>query len=147
MFRPIRIASFVVASSVLSACAIPVALQPNQIGDLSKNTSATELETKLGKATPNKQVEFSENNTNYLARQYLLQVGSRTEMRIMCTPNCFAYPDTVAVHNPYLVIQTLPTKELFAWGTLEELSKSPDSAISSIMPLLKQKLQEKTNTK
>jgi hypothetical protein len=146
VFRPTTIAPLFFALS-LSACAIPVALQPNQLSTLSKETTPTQLDEQLGKATVRKQVEFSANDQDYLSRLYLLQVGSRTQMNVMCTPTCFAYPTTVPVHSEYLIIQTLPSKALFAWGTPEALSKSADPAISSIMPLLKQKLKEKTEKK
>lgn len=146
MFRPTTIAALFFALS-LSACAIPVALQQNQLSTLSKETTPTQLDEQLGKATVRKQVEFSANDQDYLSRLYLLQVGSRTQMNVMCTPACFAYPTTVPVYNEYLIIQTLPSKALFAWGTPEELSKAADPAVSAIMPLLKQKLKEKTEKK
>lgn len=58
-------------------------------------------------------------------------------MAMMCTPVCIAYPVYVPVYTPYVMIFLGEEKTLMAWGTVEELSRSPDESVSSIMPSLK----------
>jgi hypothetical protein len=61
---------------------------------------------------------------------------------MVCTPNCIPIFVTVPVTTEYVVVQRMPSKQLHAWGTLEELSKDPDSAVSSIMPIVKARFAE-----
>ncbi len=61
---------------------------------------------------------------------------------VVCTPNCMPIATQVPVTADYAVIQALPARSLHAWGTLEELSKDADPAVSGLMPPLKQRLAE-----
>ncbi|UUZ47495.1 hypothetical protein LP420_30210 [Massilia sp. B-10] len=45
---------------------------------------------------------------------------------------------TVPVIDSYVLVFDSPARRLFAWGTVEELSRSPDESVSAIMPDLKQ---------
>ena len=88
------------------------------------------------------QVEFQEGGNAYLARHYHLQTGTRQDMTMVCTPTCVPIFIQVPVTERYVVIQNLPARSVFAWGTLEELSKDADPAVSSLMPGVKQRLTE-----
>ena len=124
----------------LSACAMTVPLQRAQIGSLSREAPPAEVDRILGTASVVATAEFVAIEKPYLARQYLLQTGSRQEVSVVCTPTCIPIFVTVPVMTEYVVIQRMPSKELHAWGTFEELSKDTNSEVSSIMPIDKAQL-------
>ena len=141
--RRSRAALVVVAAAALAAaCATTVPLQRAQIGALAKETPPGDVERILDKATVVAQTEIVANERPYLARHYRLLTGTRQEMTMVCTPTCIPIFVTVPVTSDYVVIQRMPAKELHAWGTLEELSKDSDTAVSSIMPIVKARLDE-----
>lgn len=121
----------------LTACAPVVPLQRDQTATFSKGTTLPDVANSLGKATITLAHEFDVNGRHFLANHYDLQTGTTQQMTVMCTPTCVAYPITVPVTAPYVMIYEGHDKVLIAWGTVEELSRSPDESISSIMPELK----------
>lgn len=129
-------------SILLTACAQSVPLQRTQIDSLNKDTKSSEVDRVLAGATVVAQSEFVEGEVSFIARHYRLVTGSRQEMTMVCTPNCFPIFITVPVTAEYVVIQRMPARDLHAWGTLEELSKDADPAISSLMPTVKQRYAE-----
>lgn len=140
--RVLVVALTVAACAVLPACAPSVPLQRAQIGSLSKEATPSDVERVLSGATMVAQTEFVVDEKSYLARHYRLLTGSRQEMSMVCTPNCIPIFVTVPVTSEYVVIQRMPSRQLHAWGTLEELSKDSDSTISSIMPVVKARFDE-----
>ncbi|MBI5259074.1 MAG: hypothetical protein HY855_21395 [Burkholderiales bacterium] len=139
-FWKLALAAFV--SVLLVACAAPVPLQRAQAGALSRDSAPGDVERILGNASVVAQAEFAVDDKPFLARHYRLLTGSRQQMTMVCTPVCIPIFVTVPVTTDYAVIQRLPSKALHAWGTLEELSKDPDAAVSSIMPTVKARLEE-----
>lgn len=126
----------------ITGCAGMVPLQRAQVAAISRDTAPAELDRVLAQATAVAQVEFQEGGKAYMARHYHLQTGSRQEMTMVCTPTCVPIFIQVPVTERYVVIQNLPARSVHAWGTLEELSKDADPAVSSLMPALKQRLTE-----
>jgi hypothetical protein len=121
----------------LIACASSVPLQRGQIGSLSKDSTSAEVDRILADATVVAQFEFAVGEKSYFARHYNLLTGTRQDMTMVCTPNCMPVFYPVQITAAYVVIQRMPSKTMLAWGTLEELSKDSDPAISDIMPKLK----------
>lgn len=126
------------ATLILAGCASNVALTREQVGRISADTPAADLDAILGKATVSAEFDFDANGQAYHVRQLALKTGTRMEMIMVCSKTCIPVNTPVAVTTQYLVIQQMPAKKLLGWGTTEELSKSPDDRISSIMPKLKQ---------
>lgn len=137
-----RLAGLAATCALLVACAAPVHLQRSQIGGLNRNSAAADVDRILGEATVVAQTELAANGQSYLARQYRLLTGSRSEMTMVCSPTCIPIFINVPITTDYVVIQALPAKSLHAWGTTEELSKDPDPAVSGLMPAVKARLTE-----
>lgn len=133
---------FVLAFALLAGCASRVPLQQAQIAGISRETSSSALEEIVGNATIVAKAEVEVGGLKYLARSYNLQTGTRSEMSMLCTPACVPIFVPVPVLTQFVIVQRLPSLDLHAWGTLEELSKDPDSSISSIMPSVKAQLEE-----
>lgn len=134
MLRKLILASIILT---LVACAPAVPLQRADTANLSKGASASEVTRSVGKSTVVISHEFDANGKRYLANHYNLQTGTRTEMGMICSPTCIAYPIYIPILVPYVTIYEGEPKLLMAWGTLEELSRSPDESVSSIMSPLK----------
>jgi hypothetical protein len=128
-------------SVVLAGCASTVPLYRGQVDTLARDTRPAELEQILGKATAFAQADVQMGERRYLARRYQLQTGTRQEMTVVCTPTCIPISIAVPVLVEYVLIQRQPGGELLAWGTPEELSKDADTEVSSIMPMVKQRLE------
>lgn len=126
---------------LLTACA-PVPLQRAQIGGLARDSSPADVDRVLGKATAVAQTEFAAGGQSFRARHYRLQSGTKQEMTMVCTPTCIPIFVAVPITAEYVVIQRLPSQQLHAWGTLEELSKDPDDAVSTLMPTVKARYEE-----
>jgi len=129
----------VLIGAVLSGCATYVPLQRAQTAQITRDASEAQLEGTLGKATVLVSHEFSANGRNFLAKHYDLLTGVRQEMTMRChrrrgcTPVFYDRP----IYDAYVVIFEQPAGRVFAWGMVEELSRSPDDTVSSIMPALK----------
>jgi len=130
--------------ALIGCAAQPIALQRNTIDTITKQTSPVELEQILGSATIHAQFELSSNEKNYFIRQYNLQTGVTQDVITVSLPSGGSIPVIVdvPVTTQYAVIQLLPAKEVFAWGSLEELSKDQNSEVSSLMPAVKQRIEE-----
>lgn len=134
--------SIVIAAMVtLVGCSTSVPLQRSQVDALSRDALPVVVEQTLGRATPTAQFEFTANNNPFFVRHYLLQTGRRQESTMVCSTFCFPVVYDVPVTAPYLVVQRLPSREMHAWGTVEELSKDIDPDVSSMMPALKAQLE------
>lgn len=134
MYKKLILMALVLA---LTACAPAVPLQRNQTESFAKGASVSDVAKVVGKATISLSHEFEAKGKYYLANHYDLQTGARQEMGMVCTPTCIAYPIYVPVTAPYVMIYEKDSGSLVAWGMIEELSRSPDESISSIMPNLK----------
>jgi hypothetical protein len=145
--RHLRIAAALAAALALAGCATRVPLQQAQIGAITAQTSAGELDAILKNATQLAAFEFADGGRSFFVRSYSLQTGMRQDMTMVCTPVCIPIFITVPVTTDYVVVQNLPARTLHAWGTLEALSKDPDTAVSSIMPALKLRLQQESKPK
>jgi hypothetical protein len=138
-----KLTAIVLASAVLAGCAANVPLSREQIGRISGETSATELDSILGKATVSSEYDFDANGGHYHARHLQLQTGTTSQMTMVCTKTCIPINTVIPVTTDYVVVQQLPTRKLLGWGTLEELSKSADDHVAAIMPKLKQVATER----
>lgn len=133
-----KLTAGIAATAILAGCAAKVPLTREQIGRISAETSASELDAVLGKATVSSEYDFEVSGRTYHARHLLLKTGTTAQMIMVCTPTCIPVYSPVPVTTQYVVVQAQPSRKLLGWGTIEELSKSPDESIASIMPTLKQ---------
>jgi len=87
--------------ATLVGCATTVPLQRGQIDAIRSDSAPATVEQALGRATPTAQFEFAANGNVFFVRQYLLQIGSRQELTLLCTPICtpvfYSVPVTRAV--------------------------------------------------
>lgn len=127
----------IACAALVSGCAANVPLQRDQTAALAKNASLSDVEKVVGKSTPIARHHFASQGKTFDARHYYLQTGSKQQMQMVCAPTCFPIFLTVPVTDAYVMVFEAPKQQLFAWGTLEELSRSPDESISAIMPDLK----------
>lgn len=127
-----------VMAFVLSACTPMVPLQRAQVAQISAETGMGELDAMLGKATEVRRFEFIAQGKSYRVREYRLQTGSQQQTSVICTPVCVPIFVTVPVTADYVLVHEIGLQRLFAWGSLEELSKSADERVSAVMPLLKE---------
>lgn len=130
------------AAAVLAGCAGTVPLQQDQVGAISRESTPSQLDQVLGKATITAEYDITDGDRQFHARHFQLQTGSQQQMTMVCTPTCIPIFITVPVLTDYVVIQHLPGRAVHAWGTLESLSKDPDPQISALMPLVKQRLAD-----
>jgi len=133
----VSLARILCCALLLSACAGVVPMQRDQTSALVRNAPDSEVNRLIGNASITATHVFDSQGKTWEARHYNLQTGSRQQMTMVCTPNCMPVFYTVAVTDAYVLVFDAPTRHLFAWGTLEELSRSPDEAVSAIMPDLK----------
>ena len=133
----LNIARAIACAALISGCAVNVPLQRGQTAALAKNATLSDVEKVVGKSTPIANHRFASQGKTFDARHYNLQTGSRQQMQMVCAPTCFPIFITVPVTDAYVMVFEAPKQQLFAWGTLEELSRSPDDSISAIMPDLK----------
>lgn len=124
----------------LVGCASYIPLQRQQTAQITRGANQAQVDLALGHATVLLSHQFSANGQQYIARHYDLQTGSRREMlprcpsrRRACMPTFIEMP----IVDSYVVVFEAQTNQVFAWGTVEELSRSPDDSVSSIMPALK----------
>lgn len=125
------------ATLLLAGCATHVPLTSEQIGRISADTPATDLNAILGKATVAARYDVDADGQNYHVRRLALKTGTRMKKVTVCTKTCNLVDRPVAVTTHYLLIQEMPSQKLLGWGTADELSKNPDSRIASIMPKLR----------
>jgi hypothetical protein len=124
--------------ALLAGCAANIPLQRSQTAGLAKGTPASQAEGVASKATVQASHEFQVQERRFLAKHYNLQTGLRQDMTMVCTTFCFPVMIDVPILTPYVMVYEAEGQRLVAWGTVEELSRSPDEEISSIMPPLKQ---------
>lgn len=134
MFKKLMISATVLA---LVACAPVVPLQRDQTASFTRGAGLDDVNKALGKTTITLTHQFDAKGKHYLANHYDLQTGTRQEMGMICSPVCIAYPIYVPIFAPYVMVYEGDGKQLVAWGMVEELSRSSDEAVSSIMPDLK----------
>ncbi len=127
----------ILCAALVSGCAVNVPLQRTQTAALAKGASIADVERVVGKSTPIASHSFSSQGKAFDARHYYVQTGTKQQMQMVCAPTCFPIFISVPVTDAYVMVFEAPKQQLFAWGTLEELSRSPDEAISAIMPDLK----------
>jgi hypothetical protein len=133
-----KIVVALIAALILSSCARTIPLQRAQVAQISNETEISNLESMLGRATEVRRFEFAAQGKSFLAREYQLHIGSRSETTMICTPTCFVTTFPVPIFQEYVLVQEIGARRLFAWGNIEELSKSPDGRVSNIMPALKE---------
>ena len=133
----LNIGRALVCAALISGCAVNVPLQRAQTAALAKDASMADVDKAVGKSTPIASHSFTSQGKAFDARHYYLQTGSKQQMQMVCAPTCFPIFITVPVTDSYVMVFEAPKQQLFAWGTLEELSRSPDESISAIMPGLK----------
>jgi hypothetical protein len=133
-----KLTAVIAVTALVAGCATRIPLSREQVARISTETSAADLDAILGKATVSSEYDFDANGRKYHARHLQLQTGTRTETTMACAKTCFPVYTPVAVTADYLVVQEQPSRRLLGWGTIEELSKSPDERLASIMPALKQ---------
>ena len=147
MFKPSQKLLLMLSIALFAGCATQVPLQQRQVSEISRDTTASALEKIVGDAAVASRSEFEVAGVKYLARSYKLQTGTTSEMTMACTPACIPIFIQVPVLTEYVIVQRLPSMNMHAWGTLEQLSKDPDVSVSSIMPTLKARMAEQQKAK
>ncbi len=137
MRRCAKLLGCVLLGAVLAGCSTVPPLTRGQADLLAVGDTAPQVAGKLGKSTPLHSHQFGARDGRYRADHFNLQVGSQQTGTVICTPTCTYVPIWVPVFASYVVLYTLPAERVAAFGTLEELSKSPNEAISGVMPDLK----------
>lgn len=129
----------VLSSLLLLGCAGYMPLQRYQTAEVRKLDNMAEVERKIGGASVQASHQFSHNDDYYLAKHYDLQVGVQRHVTFHCRPywGCRPVVYHFPITAPYVFIYREPEGQVVGWGTLEELSKSPDDRISDLMPALK----------
>jgi len=131
--------SYLFAAVLLAGCTTYIPLQRQQTAHISRGADQAQIDRIIGNATLSVSHRFTANDQQYFAKHYDLQTGTRQQMnmrcnrRRVCTPIFYDIP----IYDTYVVVFDQPSGTVFTWGTLEELSRSPDDAVSSIMPALK----------
>lgn len=137
MNRYKSISGAILCAALISGCATNVPLQRTQTAALVKGASVVDVNLVVGKSTPVATHQFSSQGKAFDARHFNVQTGTKQQMQMVCAPTCFPIFISVPVTDTYVIVFETPKQQLFAWGTLEELSRSPDEGISAIMPDLK----------
>jgi hypothetical protein len=124
---------------MLAGCAGYMPLQRHQTMDIRKLDQMADVERKIGNASLQASHQFSVGNDYYFAKHYDLQIGMQQQVYFHCRPywGCAPRVYHFPVTAPYVFIYHEPDGQVVAWGTLEELSKSPDDKVSDLMPALK----------
>jgi len=127
-------------SLLVGGCASYIPLQRQQTAQITRGASQAQVDQALGNATVLLSHQFSANGQQYLAKHYDLQTGTRREMIPRCPSRrrgCMPAFIDMPIIDSYVVVFEANTNQVFAWGMVEELSRSPDDSVSSIMPALK----------
>jgi len=122
---------------LIVGCVSHVPLQRAQVDSFRTGDSASDLQAKLGKSTPTLEHSFDYAGGQYLARHFNLQTGMQQSGTVVCTPSCMYIPIMVPVYTQFVIVYGDAGKTVRAYGTLEELSKSPEESVSAFMPSLK----------
>jgi type II secretory pathway component PulJ len=128
------------ASLLLGACATVVPLQRAQLASLSRDSRPAEIEAAIGQATAKWSFNLDHAGRSHAVRVFDLRVGSSTQMMTICTPNCFIVPTQVPVNATFVLVQGAESKQLLAWGTLEELAKDADPAVSGLAAPVRERI-------
>lgn len=132
--------SLLLALSITGCSAPP--LVRGQADRINLGDSDATVAAKFGKSIPDMSHRFTASSRNYRADHYRLQTGTTQSGTVVCTPTCIYVPITVPVFTPFAVVYSDPDFRVIAFGTIEELSKSPDDTISGLMPDLKTSYQK-----
>ncbi|MEZ0316137.1 MAG: hypothetical protein ACAH10_04525 [Methylophilaceae bacterium] len=126
-------------SLMLGGCAGFIPLQRPQTAQITRGADQIQVDNAVGKATLLASHTFSANGKQFLAKHYDLLTGTRQDMNMRChrRRGCTPVFYDVPIMDAYVVVFEQPSDKVFAWGMVEELSRSPDDAVSSIMPALK----------
>lgn len=132
-----RMGACVLAVAGLLAGCAPVPLQRAQVDRLNADASLAEVQAALGGASELRAFDFAAGERSYRVREYRLQTGATQQTSVVCTPACYPIVVTVPVTVDYVLVHEQGSQRLLAWGSLEELSKSSDERVSTVMPALK----------
>ena len=132
-------------SVLLLGCATFQPLQRTQTASLAKGMTSDQANSSIGKATLLATYTFEAPSPSsaveqYRARHYELQTATRQQLYTHCPSRrraCFPVIQNIPVTDSYVLVFRVTDDRLFAWGTVEELSRSPDDRVSAIMPALK----------
>jgi hypothetical protein len=123
---------------VMTGCAANIPLQRGQTASLTAGTPADQVAPALGNASVQLAHDFEFEGRTFSARHYALQTGSTQQMTMVCSPVCIPVFYTVPVTQPYVLVFEGKPPRLFAFGMVEELSRSPDADTAKMMPTLKE---------
>lgn len=130
----------VLLSLLVGGCTAYIPLQRQQTSQIARGASQAQVDLALKNASVLLSHQFSANGKQFLAKHYDLQTGTRREIVPRCPGRrrgCMPAFIEMPIVDSYVVIFDEQTGQVFAWGMVEELSRSPDDNISSIMPILK----------
>jgi hypothetical protein len=128
------------ASLLLAACETTIPLQRGQLSSLARDSRPADIDAAIGKSTAKWTFNLEQGGRSYAVRVFELRVGSSTQMMTICTPGCIVVPTQVPVNADFALVQVTDTKQLHAWGTLEELAKDADPAVSSLAAPIRERI-------
>jgi len=126
----------------LWGCAIHIPLQRTQVDSFRPGETTQAMKEKVGKSTPTLEHQFEYQGKTYAAQHFNLQTGVQHSSTVVCVPQCIFIPITVPVYTSFVIVSLQESQRVFTFGTLEELSKSPDNAIADMMPVLKTSMEK-----
>jgi hypothetical protein len=129
-------------TSVLWGCAIQIPLQRSQVDSFRLGETAQAIKEKIGKSTPTLEHPVEYQGKTYTAQHFNLQTGVQHSSTVVCVPHCIFIPITVPIYTAFVVVSSNETQRVVTFGTIEELSKSPDNTIADMMPVLKAAMEK-----
>lgn len=122
----------------LWGCASYQPLQRSQTAGISKGMPSADASQIIGRATLRARHDFIYQQQTFRADHYDLQTGARQQVFTHCPSRrraCVPIIQSIPVTDWYVVIYR--SDQVYAWGKVEELSRSPDDNTSRMMPELK----------
>lgn len=102
-----------------------------------------EVSSRLEGVRVDSTAQFDLLGIKYTAQGYSLVTGTHMGMTMVCGQyGCIPVSYPVNETSPYVVLFKGDPPVLMAWGLVDELSKSEDEAVSSLMPRVKDELSK-----
>ena len=134
----LRLSLITLLTASLCACVSYQPLQRSQTAGISKGLSSANASQVIRNATLLARHNFDYQGQQFRADHYDLQTGVRQQMFTHCPSRrraCVPVIQSIPVTDWYVVIYR--ADQVYAWGIVEELSRSPDDNVSGMMPELK----------
>lgn len=137
-----------VMAGLLAGCVSAPPLSRTQLNAVQRGDTLAAVRQNIKPESVNLEYRFSANDRDYLAQHYRVETGITESTTVVCTPGCFPVPIIIPIFTPYVIVyEADPPQRVLSYGTIEELSKNPDDAVSSVMPSLKLAMEKASAAK